>query len=157
MTGAGAPIVRNGQVYLQSSRVFTTEPVLLDEAADAARTIVQRLLPDLTPDPSFGVNGELDISSRFADRFLLDVDDEGRLLVDESGFGGVNEEQIVRYNADGSLDPSFRIVLGAGLNIPDHSCVCGGLHRDSAGRLVFAYTSYGAQDANVIHVVRITP
>jgi uncharacterized delta-60 repeat protein len=116
------------------------------------QAFLQRLRPDLSPDPTFGAGGELAITSRFPNNVVLRVEDDGKLLVNESGISLVGQE-LVRYNADGTPDPSFRVVLGAALSVTAFQPnVCGGFIFDAQGRLVFAYAGY---QEGTTHVARL--
>lgn len=77
---------------------------------------VARLLPDGTLDASFGVGGQLttDFGTDIARAFDVAVQVDGRIVVvgntrthDPITFGVFTDWPIVRYNTDGSLDPSF--------------------------------------------------
>lgn len=70
---------------------------------------VARLLPDGSPDPSWGEGGVVTTPlGKFASAFDVAVQPDGKIVVVGEAPGAVNEDfAIVRYRSNGELDPSF--------------------------------------------------
>lgn len=76
--------------------------------ADANETMVlARLLPNGTPDPSFGDQGVAQTGLRLGVGFTLDLAlaPDGRIMV--AAKGSPNGLLVARFSSDGTLDPSF--------------------------------------------------
>ena len=72
---------------------------------------VARFLPDGTPDPSFGQNGTVRTpvskTGGRAEANAITLQPDGRIVVAGAQPGPRSNPAIVRYNADGTLDPTF--------------------------------------------------
>jgi uncharacterized delta-60 repeat protein len=69
-----------------------------------------RLNTDGTPDNTFGTNGIVitDIDGRWDNAFGLAIQDDGKILLGGDGYiSDKRRPTLVRYNDDGSLDPTF--------------------------------------------------
>lgn len=89
-------ILLGGSVYNQ----FTT----VDDFA------MVRFNADGTPDNSFGTAGFVgtDIDGNWDNAYAIEIQDDGRILLAGDAYSGSKRNVcIVRYNADGSLDPGF--------------------------------------------------
>jgi uncharacterized delta-60 repeat protein len=96
--------------------VLATEPATASGGTDAVLT---QLLPDGSPDGSFGPSGEVavDLGNRYDEGTAMALLPDGKIMVAgvsgsriESRFGVViGDAVLTRLRSDGSLDPSFGV------------------------------------------------
>lgn len=143
-----SPLVTGGQVYVMSERASS---VFLGR-----QVIVQRLRPDLSVDPNFGVGGAPYVTAPPGVLRLSAVQSDGKIVIVRAPTW-VGAVQVLRLNADGTPDPTVRVDVGLLVGEQPHEStdpiVCLGDALDAQGRLIVAYKY--ASDAGSAHVVRI--
>jgi len=126
----GVAVTANGRIVVagQTPDVFPNHGVRL-----------ARLMPDGSNDPSFGSDGyaELFPAFDFYPRSLA-LQPDGRILVGGTDLTGLGRLVVVRFLADGSLDPSFGSGGIAGVDFAPARAGGGAMALQSDGRIVVA-------------------
>ncbi|HEX5008806.1 MAG TPA: delta-60 repeat domain-containing protein [Planctomycetota bacterium] len=108
---------------------------------------VLRLMPDGTPDPSFGVNGRVttDFPGLAAVASAVVVQPDGKLVVAGGAFPlftFLGDFELVRYNPDGSLDTSFGVGGIVTTSFPGQGSYAFDVALQPDGKIVAAGTDY---------------
>ncbi|UGQ48028.1 DUF4214 domain-containing protein [Massilia endophytica] len=108
-----------GQVRVQDITVLDDGKILtladlreLDgngEATNRHQVALQRLLPDGTPDASFGSNGVILSAAHNAKPMAMSIQSDGKIVVAgaQPDASGIDKFVVYRFRADGSLDTGF--------------------------------------------------
>jgi uncharacterized delta-60 repeat protein len=108
---------------------------------------VLRLMPDGTPDPSFGVNGRVttDFPNLAAVASSVVVQPDGKIVVAGGAFPlftFLGDFELVRYNPDGTLDTSFGVGGIVTTSFPGQGSYAFDVALQPDGRIVAAGTDF---------------
>ena len=143
-SGTGANNIVNAIALQQDGKILIGGNFTL--YGSIARNRLARLNADGTLDASFNVGAGL-VGSTVSVRAIA-VQPDGKILVGGIfvGYNGINRQNIVRLNPDGSIDPDFKYTYGANVSVlafalqPDGKILVGGgfnVYNDAnAGRIV---------------------
>jgi uncharacterized delta-60 repeat protein len=149
-TARGGALLEDGRILAGGTSFWA---VSLSSWADVS---LMRYLADGTLDPSFGEAGQIatDLGGSWDEAFALALQDDGKVLVVgwTSPDGIVGDILLIRYNADGTVDPGFGL---GGVVVTDLSAgkdLANAVAIQPDGKIVVA-----GQDESVGVVLRYTP